>query len=66
MPHDPQNPDSLGDERTLSGELTALVASGKLNAPVDRHFALDDIAEAAAYTAAGERNGKVLLAPNGV
>lgn len=48
------------------GELTALVASGKLSAPVDRHFALEDIAEAAAYTAAGERPGKVLLAPNGV
>lgn len=52
--------------KQVYGELTALVASGKLSAPVDRHFALEDIAEAAAYTAAGERDGKVLLAPNGV
>ena len=59
--------DSTPERRSkVYGDLTALVASGKLSAPVDRHFALEDIAEAAAYTAAGERSGKVLLAPNGV
>ena len=58
--------DSTPERRSkVYGDLTALVASGKLSAPVDRHFALEDIAEAAAYTAAGERSGKVLLAPNG-
>ncbi|MEM9579525.1 MAG: zinc-dependent alcohol dehydrogenase family protein [Pseudomonadota bacterium] len=46
--------------------LTKAVAAGTLHAPIDRHFTLDDIQEAARYTWAGERSGKVLLAPNGV
>ncbi len=48
------------------GELTKLVLTGALHAPVDRHFGLEDIREAAAYTWKGERSGKVLVAPNGV
>lgn len=47
-------------------ELTKLVLTGALHAPIDRHFALEDVADAAAYTWAGKRSGKVLLAPNGV
>lgn len=50
----------------LYGDLTKQIAMGTLHAPIDRHFGLDQIAEAAAYTWAGERKGKVLLAPNGV
>lgn len=46
--------------------LTKAVAMGTLNAPIDRVFTLDEISEAARYTWAGERNGKVLLAPNGI
>lgn len=46
--------------------LTKAVAEGTLHAPIDRHFTLDEIQEAAAYTWAGERDGKVLVAPNGV
>ncbi|HHB81260.1 MAG TPA: alcohol dehydrogenase [Aliiroseovarius sp.] len=48
------------------GALTKAVATGTLHAPIDRVFTLDDIHEAAGYTWAGERSGKVLLAPNGI
>lgn len=55
------------DERMATyGALTKAVAEGTLHAPIDRHFSLDEISEAARYTWAGERAGKVLLAPNGV
>lgn len=46
--------------------LTKSVAAGTLHAPVDKHFTLDQIAEAAKYSWAGEREGKVILAPNGI
>ena len=46
------------------GELTRAVAEGTLHASIDRHFLLDEIKEAVTYTMAGERSGKVLLAPN--
>ena len=54
------------ERRAVYGALTEAVAAGSLHAPVARHFALDEIAEAVAAAAAGERDGKVLLAPNGV
>lgn len=50
----------------LYAELAGLIMQGKLYAPIDRHFSLDEIAEAAKYSWAGERKGKVMLAPNGV
>ncbi|MDG1472218.1 MAG: zinc-dependent alcohol dehydrogenase family protein [Ascidiaceihabitans sp.] len=46
--------------------LTASVAKGELHAPIDKVFTLDQIGEAAKYSWAGERKGKVLLAPNGI
>lgn len=48
------------------GALTKAVATGTLHAPIDRVFTLDEIQEAARYTWAGARTGKVLLAPNGI
>ncbi|TNF61381.1 MAG: alcohol dehydrogenase, partial [Rhodobacteraceae bacterium] len=48
------------------GALTMAVAQGTLHAPIDRVFPLDEVRDAVAYTMAGERKGKVLLAPNGV
>ncbi|MEM6589138.1 MAG: zinc-dependent alcohol dehydrogenase family protein [Pseudomonadota bacterium] len=48
------------------GELTQLILEGKLNAPIDKIFTLDQINDALAYTVAGGRSGKVLLAPNGI
>lgn len=46
--------------------LTQAVATGTLHAPIDKIFTLDEITEAVSYTMAGERTGKVLLAPNGI
>lgn len=55
------------DERLATyGTLTKAVATGALHAPIDRVFTLDEVNEAARYTWAGERAGKVLLAPNGI
>lgn len=55
------------EERTATyTELTNAVATGALHAPIDRHFTLDEIADAAKHSWAGERVGKVMLAPNGV
>lgn len=55
------------EERTATyTELTRAVVTGALHAPIDRHFSLDDIAAAAKHSWAGERTGKVMLAPNGV
>lgn len=57
---------SKEDRMGVYAKLTQLVLKGDLYAPVDRHFGLDEIHEAAAYTWAGGRSGKVLVAPNGV
>lgn len=46
--------------------LTAAVAKGELHAPIDKVFTLDEIGEAARYSWAGARKGKVLIAPNGI
>ena len=48
------------------GALTEMILKGELHAPIDRHFGLGEIREAAAYTWKGGRAGKVLVAPNGV
>ena len=48
------------------GALTKAIAAGTLHAPIDKHFTLDQVAEAAKYSSAGERMGKVMLAPNGI
>lgn len=50
----------------LYADLAGQIAKGTLFAPIDKHFTLEQIAEAAAYSWAGERKGKVMLAPHGV
>lgn len=57
---------SKEERMALYGKLTQMVLTGQLFAPVDRHFSLEEIRDAAAYTWAGQRSGKVLVAPNGV
>jgi len=55
------------EERTQTyTALTKAVATGTLHAPIDKHFSLDEIAEAAKHSWAGARVGKVMLAPNGL
>ena len=57
---------SKKEQTRVYGELTMAVAADILHAPVEKHFLLDEITEAITYTMAGERKGKVLLAPNGL
>ena len=56
---------SKEEQTKVYGELTMAVAAGILHAPIERQFSLDEITEAVTYAMAGERSGKVLLAPNG-
>ncbi len=57
---------SKEERMSVYGALTKAVAMGTLHAPIDRVFTLEEMSEAARYTWAGERTGKVLLAPNGI
>ncbi len=56
----------LAEQQRVYAELTNLVLSGALNAPIDRVFPLDEISDALAHTVKGQRSGKVLIAPNGL
>ena len=50
----------------LYAGLTRSIAQGNLFAPVEAHYSLEDVAKAARHSWAGERKGKIMLAPNGV
>ena len=39
---------------------------GRLSAPVDTIYPIDDIKEALAHADRGGRNGKILVCPNGL
>ncbi|MBD3665676.1 zinc-dependent alcohol dehydrogenase family protein [Sulfitobacter aestuariivivens] len=56
---------SKEDRMATYATLTKSVLGGTLYAPVDKHFGLDEINEAARYSWAGGRDGKVIIAPNG-
>lgn len=47
------------------GEIARAVAAGSLSARIQASFGLDRIKDAVAAAAAGERDGKILLLPNG-
>lgn len=48
----------------LFGELAGLIAAGKLSARVQATYGIDQIKQAVAAAAGGERDGKILLLPN--
>jgi len=48
-------------QREVFGTITALVAAGKLSAPVHATYGVKDIKEAVAVAAGGGRNGKVVI-----
>ena len=56
---------SKQEQTRVYGELAMAVTTGILHAQVEKTFLLDEITDAITYTMAGERKGKVLLAPNG-
>ncbi len=47
------------------GELAGLIASGKLTARVQATYSIDQIKDAVRAAAGGEREGKILVLPNG-
>lgn len=49
----------------LFGELVRLIATGALHARIHATYSLDQIKEAIAAAASGERDGKIVLLPNG-
>jgi len=48
-------------QMSLYGELTQLVATGKLHAPIHASYAVKDIKQAVEVASQGERNGKVIM-----
>lgn len=52
------------EQARLFSEISQLVASGSISAPVAATFGIEEIQEAVALAAAGGRNGKVLITPN--
>ncbi len=49
----------------LFGELVRLIATGALHARIQATYALDEIKDAIVAAASGERDGKIVLLPNG-
>ncbi|MFY8205897.1 MAG: zinc-dependent alcohol dehydrogenase family protein [Arenimonas sp.] len=47
------------------GEVATLIASGTLKSRIQATYSIDQIKEAVAAASAGEREGKILLVPNG-
>lgn len=47
------------------GEIATLIASGKLKSRIQATYSIDQIKEAVGAAAAGERDGKILIVPNG-
>ena len=50
-------------QKALYGELTKLVATGKLSARIHATYPVERIADAVAAASAGERDGKILVVP---
>ncbi|MDQ3206355.1 MAG: zinc-dependent alcohol dehydrogenase family protein [Pseudomonadota bacterium] len=50
---------------TLFGQIARHLAAGELSAPVQATYPIEQVKQAVAAAAAGEREGKILLLPNG-
>ena len=55
---------SLGRIRALYADLGRQILDGKLSAPVEQVYPIDEIKAALAHAQRGERSGKILVAPN--
>jgi len=51
--------------REIYAGLAQQVMDGRLSAPVDTVYPIDDIKQALAHADRGGRNGKILVCPNG-
>jgi trans-2-enoyl-CoA reductase len=56
---------SAEEIRTIYADLGGQVMAGKLSAPVDTVYPIENIKEALAHADKGGRNGKILVSPNG-
>ncbi|WP_111658356.1 zinc-dependent alcohol dehydrogenase family protein [Isoalcanivorax indicus] len=56
---------SQPQQMALFSDLTRLMAAGALHAPVQATYGIEQIQEAVAAAAAGERDGKILIVPQG-
>jgi trans-2-enoyl-CoA reductase len=56
---------SLDQVRALYADLGARILTGELSAPVERVYPIEEIKAALTHAQRGERNGKILVAPNG-
>ncbi len=56
---------SLAEIRDIYADLGRQLMDGKLAAPVEKIYAIDDIKAALKRAQEGERSGKILVAPNG-
>lgn len=54
---------SQEQQMTVFGQLTKLIATGKLQARIEAEYDVAQIKDAVAAAAAGERDGKILIAP---
>ena len=58
-------PRSRAQVRAIYAELGEQARAGLLTAPVERVYPIDDIRAAVAHAERGQREGKILVAPNG-
>lgn len=56
---------SLDQVRALYADLGEQILKGELSAPVERVYPIEEIKAALTHAQRGERNGKILVAPNG-
>jgi trans-2-enoyl-CoA reductase len=56
---------SLDQVRALYADLGEQILQGELSAPVERVYPIEEIKAALTHAQRGERNGKILVAPNG-
>jgi trans-2-enoyl-CoA reductase len=56
---------SLDQIRALYADLGEQILQGELSAPVERVYPIEEIKAALTHAQRGERNGKILVAPNG-
>ena len=57
---------SLTQIRALYADLAQQLLDGRLSAPVEKIYPIEEIKTALAHAQQGERTGKILVAPNGV
>ena len=56
---------SLAQVRALYADLAQQLLDGRLSAPVEKIYPIEEIKTALAHAQQGERTGKILVAPNG-